>query len=288
MASLALTAGCGRIGFDPNDAAMGDDADAALDAALPTGPFGMATPVSDLNDGATDAGPTLTGDLLEIFFMSKRAGGLGQADLWTSTRTDLAAPWSAPTNVTELNTASDDNSPDITADGLTLYFSSERPDSLGMNDIYVATRANRASTWSLPVQVSEVSSVDHEVGPSISADGVQLYVVRSQDIYLASRPMPSGPWLDFTQVTEINTVSADGDPWISASRLFLVFASDRPGGAGSMDLWFTRRLTNTTEWDPPTHLVELSTAAVDTDPWLSPDERVIYFDRGGDIYTASR
>ena len=90
-------AACGRLGFDPAGSA-GDAAgpgsadatamaDAAPDAPPPTGPFGLAAPITELNSGDDDD-PTLTADMLEIVFDSGRTGGgaKGGGDLWTATR----------------------------------------------------------------------------------------------------------------------------------------------------------------------------------------------------------
>src|SRR5207247_787480 len=47
---------------------------------------------------ATDQGATLRTDGREILFFSTRPAGLGGADLWTSTRRSVHAPWSTPVN----------------------------------------------------------------------------------------------------------------------------------------------------------------------------------------------
>ena len=54
--------------------------------------------------------------------------------------------WSAPINVgPPLNTQSNDTYPILTADGLTIYFTSDRPGGLGGDDLWVSRRESTDS-----------------------------------------------------------------------------------------------------------------------------------------------
>jgi hypothetical protein len=294
-----LLAACGRVAFDPR-ATDGDGgapdviaADAMQDAYVaPTGPFGTAIPISELNTGSNKDDPSLTGDLLELYFDSNRPGGLGGGDLWVATRTSTADPWSTPTNLAVLNSSGDDATPAVSADGLTLHYVTARAGALGGKDLYVATRASRSDPWSGPVHLPTPSTTGDEAGPSVSEDGLALYfgsdLGGNDHIRAATRANPTDAWGASAPIPELDTAGYDGEPWINATRTFVVFSSDRPGGAGGQDLWAARRASPNDPWDPPTRLAELCTAGNDTDPWLSPDERVIVFARGGDLYMATR
>lgn len=102
--------------------------------------YGPVTFVMELNSPVNEAAATLRHDAKEIFFFSSRPGGLGSTDIWTSTRQNANAPWSPPTNVTELNTPAGDVTPNLSFDGLTMIFGSNRPGTLGENDLFMATR----------------------------------------------------------------------------------------------------------------------------------------------------
>ena len=103
--------------------------------------FGPPTLVAELSTDFADSGPTVRRDGLEIIFSSNRAGGLGSSDLWTATRSSIDDPWSAPENLAVLNSESHEgNKISFTFDGRQLYFRSNRPDSYGSGDLYVATR----------------------------------------------------------------------------------------------------------------------------------------------------
>jgi len=82
--------------------------------------------------------------------------------------------YGTPTKVPNVNSSAGDWQPDISADGLTLYFMSNRPDGANC-DIWVATRATTDDNWSTPVNLGPpVNSSAFEGGPSISTDGLEL------------------------------------------------------------------------------------------------------------------
>ena len=89
--------------------------------------------------------PTIRFDGRELFLSSSRPGGgaFGLRDFWVSTRETVFDLWSPPENAGfSLNTASNELTPSLSADGLSLLFASDRPDPdrVGLLDLYVATR----------------------------------------------------------------------------------------------------------------------------------------------------
>lgn len=103
---------------------------------------GNAVPITELNAStANDAAPTLRTDGREIVFWSARAGGLGVTDMWVSTRQSADGSWSPPENLgAPLNWSGTDLHPDLSRDGRTLLFSSDRPGGFGITDIWMSTR----------------------------------------------------------------------------------------------------------------------------------------------------
>jgi hypothetical protein len=70
----------------------------------------------------------------------------------------------------------------ISADGLTLFFSSDRPPHYENWELYMATRETTDDTWNLPENLgSIVNSPQNECYPSISADGLELYFCSPSD-----------------------------------------------------------------------------------------------------------
>ena len=105
---------------------------------------GPAVLISELSDPvATDQGPTLRSDGREIFFFSTRPGGVGGADLWTSTRRSVHDPWSTPVNLgLPLNSPASEQQPSLSGDGRTLVFASSRSGGFGGTDIWMSTRTS--------------------------------------------------------------------------------------------------------------------------------------------------
>jgi hypothetical protein len=100
--------------------------------------------VAELNDPAfNDVAATIRKDGREMFFGSTRAGSVGGNDIWTSTRQSIHDPWTTPINAgPPFNTAFNDLTPDLSFDGRTLIFASNRPGGLGGNDLWIATRTS--------------------------------------------------------------------------------------------------------------------------------------------------
>jgi len=103
---------------------------------------GPAQPVTELNaPGFNDAAPTLRADAREILFWSTRPVSLGGIDIWVSTRQSANHPWSPPENAgPPLNTEFVDVHPELSQDGRTLFFSSNRTGSVGGLDLWMTTR----------------------------------------------------------------------------------------------------------------------------------------------------
>jgi hypothetical protein len=105
------------------------------------GAFGTPTPVTDLNSTAHDEKPSIRFDGHEILLASNRPGGVGDLDIWVSTRKSNGAGWTTPVNLgPTINTASQDRRPALSADATMLFFDSNRPGGAGNLDLYVATR----------------------------------------------------------------------------------------------------------------------------------------------------
>jgi hypothetical protein len=85
--------------------------------------------------------------------------------------------WSAPVNLGPVvNSPFLDAGATISKDGLSLYFSSDRPGGFGGNDIWVSQRASRESAWGLPINLGEALNTAAVEGiPTLSRDGHWLF-----------------------------------------------------------------------------------------------------------------
>ncbi len=132
-----------------------------------------------------------------LFYSSTRprtgaTGGDLYFSEWRGNRYGAGAP------VPNVNSDSDDGQPNVSRDGLELFFYSNRtdlPGPQGGNDLYVATRGSLAEPWSTPVNLGpNVNSPAPDTRPSLSWDGTTLYFGSgrtggegSTDIYVTTR-----------------------------------------------------------------------------------------------------
>jgi hypothetical protein len=75
----------------------------------------------------------------------------------------------------------------------------------------------------------------------------------------------------------VNTEFNDTYAVLSRDELTMYFTSDRPGGVGGDDLWFTTRRSRADPWTEPQNMSALNTAAADSLAVLSSDEHVMFF-----------
>ena len=150
-----------------------------------------------VNSAQNDFTPSLFEDdagVLNLYFSSNRPDGVGGVDIYVSTL-QSDGTFSNATNVTDLNTTSDDQRPNVRQrDGLEIFFDSNRPGSLGF-DLWTSRRETTSTSWSPPVNLEIVNSPSTEGRPSLSWDGTTLYfhsnrtgTLGSLDIYVSRRP----------------------------------------------------------------------------------------------------
>jgi Tol biopolymer transport system component len=194
-----------------------------------------------------------------------------------------------PTNLgSMINSSVNEYGPDISADGLELYFSSKRPGGYGESDIWVTTRATKNDPWGEPNNLGPIINTSvPEADSAISSDGLELFYCINMtgerggyDIYVSTRATINDPWEEPVSLGSIvNSPVQDWEPGISADGLELYFASTRQGGEGSFDLWVTRRATIGDPWEEPVNLgPPVNTSAWDGYPTISADGLTLFFD----------
>ena len=191
-----------------------------------------------------------------------------------------------------VNSASAEFSPSITADGLSLYFCSNRHTGTVDLDVFVSTRASRDEPWGPPRSVGWPGTTESTC--CISADGLSLLYgegispmvpVRrangygANDIWIASKPTPDGLWNEPVNMgPRINSPHNDDTPELSSDGRVLIFQSDRPGGSGGIDLWMSVRETPESEWGEAVNLGPVvNSAQSDGTPSLTDDGLHLFF-----------
>jgi Tol biopolymer transport system component len=274
-------------GLPPADAPPSADAPADIDM-----PFGMPTNLAVLNSPGSDDNPSLTADLLEIYFQSDRAGT--GFDIYQASRVDPAAAWTLPTLVTEVSTNSyHDLHPSVAADGLTLWLASNRGGTL---DVFVSTRTSRALAWGLPVAINELNGNAGDMGFKATASTLVAVMTSDRgadfDIFFTTRPSTTYAWQEPALLTELDAGGYEGDPFLFDDSKSIAFSAIVAGGAGGRDLYTAARPSEFGTFQPPLRIDELNTASHEDGPWFTQDGNTIFFssNRDGDfdLYEAHR
>jgi hypothetical protein len=286
LASLLASLGCG-----------GDTLVLGADMPRPYR-FGAPTALDELSVEAKSDNPSLTADLLEIYFTAGNMPGPG-GDIWLATRPSANAPFGAPTQleapIVPAIDVSLESSPIVSADGLALWFASDRPGGLGDLDIWFATRPARAEPWSAPENLRALNSADKEIPrpPGLRQRVMPLASDRGQPgfyrIYFAERAAITTPFQAPDPVEELSFAeqsTVDGFLTDDGLTLFYVTGPE----IGPADLFVASRRATTEPFELSVPLSDLNTASDERDPWLSQDGSLFFFasDRSGryEIYVA--
>ncbi len=114
-----------------------------------------------VNSKMNETHASLSPDGSALYFTSNRSGGFGDLDIYSS-KIDDKGKWSKPENLgPKINTAYNEETPFVSADGNRLYFSSEGHDGMGGYDIYYF---NLHEPGSVPVNLGyPVNTTDNDL-----------------------------------------------------------------------------------------------------------------------------
>jgi Tol biopolymer transport system component len=201
--------------------------------------FGPPAPMA-LDTAVWEGDPDLSFDGRVVYF-DRGPAGSGARDLYVATRDSAQGPFTGAALVPGVSGEGYDGGASISADGLELFFTSDRA---GRNDIWVARRTSDNAPFSTPELVEGVNSASADGFPSLSGDGLTLYFETDRggqiQIWTATRATKGAPFTGAAPVAAVNSAGSDGDPEISADGRTLYFTSDR-AGKGGYDIWFAVR-----------------------------------------------
>lgn len=188
--------------------------------------------------------------------------------------------------------------PVVTADQSQLIFTARFGGARNENeDLVVSTKAANGS-WSRPVSLSDnINTIRREGACTISADGRHLIFTvcgeRGCDLFESRKtgnvwtiPKSLGP--------AINSSSWDAQPSLSADGRELYFVSDRPGGRGGYDIWYSQLRDNV--WVKPVNLgSSINTPFDEISPYIHVNNKTLYLVSNGypgfggyDIYMSDK
>ncbi|MEA3317976.1 MAG: hypothetical protein U9R54_08465, partial [Bacteroidota bacterium] len=107
----------------------------------------------NINSKAWETHASISADKNTLYFTSNRRGGYGGLDIYKSEYDFAKKEWSEPTNLgAEINTPYNEETPYISNDGKTIYFSSQGHYTMGGFDIFSANLLEN-NTWSSPINI---------------------------------------------------------------------------------------------------------------------------------------
>ena len=155
---------------------------------------GKWTPMKKLNENINtkyyETHASISSDGKKLYFTSNRKGGFGDQDIYVSERVNDDI-WGPAVNIGPIiNTSMNENTPFITNDGNTLFFSSEGHNNLGGYDIFYSQRKSD-NTWSEPINIGyPINTTDDDLFYFPMGDGSQGLIALfdkegfgEQDIY---------------------------------------------------------------------------------------------------------
>ncbi len=240
-------------------------------------------------------GPTLTIDDKTLYFVGlNREDGSYSEDIYVSRRDARTGEWSAARRIPELSNPYRNEAPtSVSGDGKTMLLFIE-------GRMYFSVRG--AYGWSEPRPLpSGLQLGNWQADGQISADGsVLLFAANypaegeeqaSLNIFVSERDA-QGRWgKPYSIGQAINTPGMERSPFLHPDMKTLYFSSDREGTIGDLDVWVTRRLSDTCWncWSEPENLgPQINTKGRDCWYKISADGKTAYYaqkyGRRHDIY----
>jgi hypothetical protein len=173
-----------------------------------------------------------------------------------------------------------DSDPQISPDGRTLWFVSDRPvdGERARSGLNIWRSDLVEGRWAAPRPITLANSVGVELGPEVHSGNLTFNSIRpggagGLDIWsmplagdVSPQPLPA----------PINSKANEGDFTLSKNGRVALFWSDRGGGAGGGDIWLSVKRAD--GWGDPVNLgPAVNGPGFDFTPSLSADEQTLYF-----------
>ncbi len=155
---------------------------------------GSWSPIKELNENINtkywESHATISHDNKKLYFTSNRKGTIGELDIYVSTR-DSTGEWGPAVNLGPvINTTYHENTPFLSKDDKTLFFSSRGHFNMGGYDIFYSTQLD-SGKWSVPLNVGyPLNTTDDDLFFKPINEGYEGYIAKydpngfgSQDIY---------------------------------------------------------------------------------------------------------
>ncbi|MEO8180940.1 MAG: hypothetical protein ABI895_19065 [Deltaproteobacteria bacterium] len=241
--------------------------------------FGAPQVLGNPNGGGNSLwAPTLSSNGLTMY-MSLTASGFNE-QIAVATRS-IGGNFNVPTTLPSPVNSFIEGTPELSEDGLSLYFFSEGFGGAATRDLYVAKRASPAVQFNTVSELTTINSTARDDRPWVSPDELTIYfssqrASSSDDLWRATRTTPSNAFGTPVAVTELNSAGNDAGIFLTADGLVALFGSDRSGSSG-VDIYRATRASTSTPFSTPQRVSALNSSADDFDPQLTADGQELFF-----------
>jgi len=178
-----------------------------------------------------------------------------------------------------------DLEPAFSHDGRRLFFCSNRPlagDQKKDYDLWVLNR--QGNTWSEPRNLGAgINTTADEYYPSIARNGNLYFTAEYKDKGAGREDIYLSKWTDHGYEaavpldTMVNSKMYEFNAFVSPDEQFIIFTSyGRKDDAGGGDLYISEK-NSSGAWTMARNLVQLNSSRLDYCPFVSPDQRTLYF-----------
>jgi flagellar motor protein MotB len=193
-----------------------------------------------------------------------------------------------------INSEVEDYGPTLNPDASMLLFSSKRKVRGGIKpvvdeDLYVSRKDGELWTDAEPLP-KPINSPYNEGSACFTRDGKTIYFARCEcpschgNCDLFTSTFRDGQWtVPRSLGAQVNSPAWDSQPALSRNEDTLYFASDRLGGFGLSDIWYTYKLRNG-QWARAENLGPVvNTRESEVSPFFHPLYNVLYFSSRGQL-----
>ncbi len=209
------------------------------------GKWQKAKPLTELNTPGNEGAQSITPDGKTIYYtVCDRRRTYGSCDLVFSRK--INGKWTKPHNLGKsINSPFWESQPSISADGRSLYFSSNRPGGIGGKDIWVSVK-DASGKWTKPVCLdTTINTKADEKAPYIHPDNHTLYFTSSGhtgmgglDLFISKKV--NGKWSEAKNLGyPVNTENDEGAMFVSLDGKTAYFSTDRAKEGGkNLDIYY--------------------------------------------------
>ena len=184
----------------------------------------------------------------------------------------------------EINTIYPEYTPALSGDGEVLIFTRRYR---GQEDFY-QVRLQNDSVIGTAEPITILNTPDNEGAHTLSADGTFMVFTACNrptgyglcDLYYSKKV--DGNWTTAISMgPRVNSAASDTEPSLTPDGKGLYFSSDRVGGLGGKDIWYTQRMSDG-KWHVPVNLgAAINTNGYEESPFIHHDGVTLYFRSNG-------